>query len=153
MSEYNELTLDEKAHDVAFTETSFLLEILVNTIEDVMGGATGTVGVNAGRNMGKKLPIYLETKDLDSVLRALSKKMGAGFAMDIKCVNEENATIGFDKCAIREVCKNRNLPLGGSLCKCFHQYIQGIATELVGKPMRNTIVSTGPHCDTELGHR
>lgn len=154
MSQYTELELSLEDHQVAFTETSFLVEILVHTIDDLMGGASGTVGINAGRLMGRKLPIYLEDRELGPALEALAVRFGAGF--EIKVVVDESgeaAEMHFGKCAIREVCKNRGVEPGGQLCKTFHTYLAGIVTEMLKAPMRARITEAGDTCTAEIEYR
>ena len=59
MSDRNEISMSEADHDAAFTEVSFLLEVLVDTLGDVVGNSMAALGTAAGRQMGKKLPVYL----------------------------------------------------------------------------------------------
>ena len=149
MTDRSELSLTVEDHDKAFTEVCFLLEVLVNALGELVGKSTPTLGVTAGRHMGKKLPIYLTDPDVETVLKAIAERMASGWGMEIKA-DGKGADVKFGKCAIRDVCKNRSLELGGELCQMFHYYLSGMAAELYGKPVRATIKSAGDSCDTRM---
>ena len=51
-------TLDD--HQTAFTEISFILEVLSQTIGQVVGQSSASLAISAGKFMAKKMPIYLE---------------------------------------------------------------------------------------------
>lgn len=136
-------------HDAAFTEVSFLLEIFASTVTDMMGGATASVGRIAGRQMAKKIPLYLEEPELETVLSELSKKLAKGFSFSFSCT-EDGATIEFGRCAIREVCLRRNTEPGSGVCEIFHYYFDGIVNELTGRPTKSTLLEVGSECRTQM---
>ena len=75
--------------------------------------------------------------------------MEAGFEMKYNPTNgSSEATFG--RCAIREVCKNRGLELGGDLCQTFHYYLGGMSAELLGKPVRLRDLEPGESCTLNL---
>jgi hypothetical protein len=129
------LTLDD--HKRAFTEVSFLMEIFIQTMKDLVGGGTMSVARNAGKQMGKKLPIYLEQPSLDEVLGAVLGQLSAGFETEFR-TDPGGADVAFGRCAIRDVCMNRNAAPGGELCKVFHGFLAGILNEHYGRPVRTT---------------
>jgi len=150
MSEPGELSLTLQDHEKALTEISFLLEILVTTAGEVVGKSTPSLGINAGRHMARKLPLDLAAPDLDEVLTALAQQMAAGYEIQSR-LSERGADVDFGRCAIREVCKNRQLPLGGDLCKMFHSYFCGMTAQLLGKPVRvGSIRADVERCTVEL---
>ncbi len=149
MTDRSELALTVEDHDKAFTEVCFLLEVLVDALGELVGRSTPTLGVTAGRQMGKKLPIHLTEPDMRAVLAALSERLASGWAMEIRA-DATGADVEFGKCAIRDVCKNRDLELGGELCQMFHYYLSGMAAELCGKPVRASIRSAGETCQTRM---
>lgn len=59
MNSAEEPTLTLADHQAAFVKVSFLLEIFAATVHDLMGGATDSVGRIAGREMAKKMPVYI----------------------------------------------------------------------------------------------
>ncbi len=142
MSESAELQLTLEDHEKAFTEVSFLLEILVRTAGAVLGKSTPSLGINAGRNMGKKLPVDIPEQTLEAVMAALAQQMSAGYQIDSR-VSGASADLSFHRCAVREVCRNRELPLGADLCKMFHYYFAGMASQLLGKPARASALTPG----------
>ncbi|MBI5509660.1 MAG: hypothetical protein HY903_12980 [Deltaproteobacteria bacterium] len=149
MNDRTELTLTLEDHQRAFSEVSFLLEILVATASQVVGDSAPVLGTAAGRHMAKKLPIYLDHPTLDGVLQAQAQTLGAGF--EIKhSADDKGADVTFGRCALRDVCGNRKLEVGAELCKMFHHYQAGMAAELFGRPVRATIKSAGATCVVRL---
>lgn len=134
-------------HRQALTEVSFILDIFAHTVDELMGGASVSVGRIAGRRMARKLPLYLPEPTLENVVAALAAcpRIGARVTLE-----DEGRRLGFANCAVHAVCKNRGLELGGSLCSVFHYYVDGIINELVGRPLRSRILTTGDTCTAEL---
>lgn len=131
MSERAELTLSAEDHQKAFTEMSFLLDIFVSAIGDVVSKSGPALGIAAGRHMGKKLPVHIAGPTMEKALQAIVGHLASGFAIDVKC-NGSGAEVGIGRCAIRDVCAKRSLKVGGDLCKMFHSYLAGMTTELMG---------------------
>lgn len=142
-SQVQELTPED--YQKASVEVAFLLDAFASTIDNIMGGNTAPVGRIAGRDTAKKLPVNLTDPTLDEVLKAVGEQMPAGFAF---CREAEELT--FDTCVLREMCATRNLELGGSLCRLFHAYFDGIVNGLLCRPVKSTIVSTGDQCRLTL---
>lgn len=141
------LTLDD--HERAFTEVSFLLEMLVRTASEVVGRSMPSLGTNAGRQMGRKLPIAPVRQDLQEVLPALSEALAAGFDITGSCT-ATGAELQFGRCVIRDVCTQRGLEMGGDLCKVFHYYVAGMMAQLLGKPVRPGATTTGATCTLKV---
>jgi hypothetical protein len=152
MSESELSSLTEDDHRQAFTEVSFLLDIFASTIDDVMGGSTATVGRIAGRKMARKLPIYMQRPSPSEALAAFSEYMKAGF--DISHNQREGALeIAFGRCAIRDVCVDRGIPTGGSLCRLFHEFTDGVINELSSHPTKGAILRSGETCVARMDTR
>jgi hypothetical protein len=149
MKDIPELNLTLEDHQKAFTEISFLLDIFAATIDNLMGGATASVGRIAGRQMAKKLPFYFAHPGLNEVLEALAAHFQGGVKISFTC-NRGGADVGFGQCAIREVCKNREIQPGNVLCKLFHFYFDGVVNELCSRPVKSTIQSAGEVCQTRM---
>ncbi len=150
MSERAELQLTAADHDKAFTEVSFLLDIFVSAIGDVVNKSGPALGLAAGRHMGKKFPVHLEEPTMESVLDAVAKRLASGFAIDSKCIGS-GAEVGIARCAIRDVCAKRKIEVGGEMCRMFHYYLAGIATELLGgRAVKATDATTGDRCRFRL---
>lgn len=145
MSENREALLTVDDHRKAFTEVSFLLDIFSSTIDNLMGGATASVGRIAGRHMARNMPVYLPAPNLPDALAALADRMKAGFDIRFQCAGQ-GAEITFGRCVIREVCHARDLPVGGELCRLFHYYTDGIVNELCLRPAKSALVSSGENC-------
>jgi len=152
MTEPQEASLTIDDHRQAFTEVSFLLDIFAATIDNLMGGATASVGRIAGRHMAKNLPLYLADPNLPDVLAALAEHMKAGFDITFQC-EDKAADITFDRCVIREVCRSRSLPLGGELCRLFHFYTDGMVNELCQRPAKSALVASGDQCRARMDVR
>jgi hypothetical protein len=140
-----ELTLTLEDHQRAFTELSFLLEMLVRTAGEVVGRSMPSLGTNAGRQMGRKLPVLLTEPDLEAVFRSAADALAAGFELSVARVGS-GADIRVGRCVVRDVCQRRGLQLGGELCKAFHCYLAGMMAQLLGKPVRPGAVTTGQEC-------
>lgn len=149
MNPRTELDVTQEDHQKAFTETSFLLEILTKTIGDLVGRSAPSLGVNAGRQMAKRMPIYLKNPELAEVLDAIANQMKAGFEIQHTC-DDTGAELSIKRCAIREVCHNRGLALGEATCTMFHYYLAGIAAELHGCATRPGEATTGDECKFRL---
>ncbi len=153
MSDRAELQLTAEDHDKAFTEVSFLLDIFVSAVRDVVNKSGPALGLAAGRHMGKKLPVHLAEPTMASVLDALANRLASGFAIDFRC-GGSGAEVGVARCAIRDVCAKRDLEVGGEMCRMFHSYLAGIATELLGgRAVRATEATAGDRCTFRLEAR
>jgi hypothetical protein len=152
MNEQDELKLTADDHRKAFTEVSFLLDIFIETMKALAGSGAPTVGTSAGRDMAKKLPIFLPHPTLEAVVGALAKQMNAGFEISAQ-VEGNKAALKFGRCALREVCTARAQQPGGELCKVFHYYFAGMATELLKTPVRPLALVAGAVCTAELQAR
>ncbi len=136
-------------HENAFAELSFLLDIFSDTIDDLMGGATGSVGRITGREMAKKIPIYLADPNAENVMQSVSEYFKHGFDLAYVC-QDHNIEMRIERCAIRAVCENRNLPIGGPLCKLFHSYLDGIVNELTFRPVKSDVEPDAKKCRTHM---
>ncbi len=149
MNRSTELSTTLEEHESAFTEICFLLEVLTASINEVVGQSMPSLAVNAGREMGKKLPVHLEDPDLDKVLAALAARLDEGFEIEFR-VEGKAAQLQVGRCAIREVCENRGLEIGGDLCKMLHHYWAGMLAQLLGRPVRAGKFRAGTDCSIEL---
>ncbi len=138
----HELNLTLEDHAKAKTEISFLLEIFADTIVELMGGATATVGRLAGCHMAEKLPVYLPHPTLDNVLAAVTEHLSSGYDIEVRR-DEEGASLTFGRCAIRDILTERKIPVGGDLCKVFHYTVAGMVNQLLGKGAKGSIVTPG----------
>jgi hypothetical protein len=133
-------------HEKASLEIAFLLDIFASTIHELMGGATASVSRIAGRSMGRKLPVTLFNPDIQQVLQAVATQFKGGFDLSCACEKQlANLTVG--KCAIRDMCRSRNMELNGALCQLFHYYLDGVVNELYMRPVKSRIASTGEKCE------
>jgi len=153
MIERTELTATLDEHQKAFTEVSFLLDVLAETITQVVGNSTASLGISAGKHMAKKMPIYLDKPSFEEVLTALIQKMQNGFEITFQR-DEGGASLEFGRCSIGDVCENRSLERGGKLCSLFHYYFAGMCAELYGKPVRASKAAAGSDkCSLRLDAR
>lgn len=136
-------------HDKAFSEVSFLLEMLVDTSMQVVGDSAPSTGIHAGRHMAKKLPFALEKVALAEALKAVGEHLSAGFEYTAQASGDV-AEVNFTRCAIRDVCQKRGLQVGGPLCQMFHYYLSGMVAEVTGRRVKPTIGSAGATCQTKL---
>ena len=146
----NEIELTLADHQKAKTEISFLLEIFADTIVELMGGATATVGRLAGCHMAEKLPVYLPNPTPENVFAAVQEHFSSGYEISVKH-DDKGAELTFGRCAIREILKERNIAVGGDLCKVFHFTLAGITNRLLGKGAKGLIVTPGnQQCATRI---
>jgi len=145
----SELELTSEDHEKAFTEVSFLLDMLVKATEVFVGKGSPSLAIAAGRNMAKNLPVHLSDpspeKALEEVVRVLSIRLGMSGRFD-----GEKAVISLKKCPIRDVCSERGIPIDGQACQMFHFYIAGIMSSLTGRPSRPATMETGEECSFSL---
>ncbi len=146
----NELTLAPEDYDKAFTEVSFLLDMLIETITEFVGKSTPSLAVAAGRKTACNMPVYMIEKTpvlaLEELVRVLKNQQ---MAIDATFVGSE-AVISMQECPIGSVCKNRSMELGSQICQMFHYYLAGIAAELSGCPARPKTLSVGRQCTFSL---
>lgn len=146
----NELTLTGEDYGKAFTEVSFLLDMLVDTISTFVGKSTPSLAVAAGRRMAVNMPVHLEEKTpvaaLDELVRVFRIQR-----MEIahECKGAE-ALLSIHDCPIGSVCRNRKMELDSAVCQMFHYYLAGIAAELCGSPARPKTLSVGETCTFSL---
>lgn len=145
-----EPTIDD--HRRALTEVSFLLDIFAAATDELMGGATASVGRIAGRRLADKLPVHLPQPTLPGVLDCLAQQLGAGFAMTHR-VTPDGAEVRVGRCAIREVCAVREEPPGGRLCRLFHYTLDGMVNEWLHRPVKSEIGAAGATCLLRLAVR
>lgn len=143
----NEQAVSLKEHQKAFAEVSFLLDAFATTVAGLMGGATASVGRIAGRNMGRKMPVYLPAPTLDAVLAVVQERMCNGFDMSCNC-DERGADVAWDRCAVRDICRTRRMSPGGDLCRLFHYFVDGMINELCLRPTKTNILESGDRCRT-----
>lgn len=137
-------------HRQAFIEVSFLLDILAATVDELMGGATASVGRAAGRHMARKLPIALEAQDLAAAAAALAAYGQIGVRPRMEPGSD---LMALESCAVREVCRARGREPGGDLCRLFHFYLDGVLDGLTGRPVRSTVLSAGETCQLRVATR
>jgi len=143
MKEELNLTLED--HQKAKVEVAFLLNILSQTIPYVVGKASGVVGLRAGQEAARKMPLFFESPDISSVMEGIQHFLEGGFDITSEIADEDiELTVG--RCALREVCEIENLPLNGDLCKLFHDYMNGMITELAKRKFKMDILKTGDTC-------
>ncbi len=152
MTEHGELRLTLADHEAAFTEISFLLEVLVRTAGEVVGKSLPSLGTNAGRHMGRKLPIHLAAPDLPEAERAVAERLQQGFDIQGACTGD-GAELRFGRCVVRDACRIRGLEIGGELCRMLHHYHAGIIAQLLGRPVRVGAVTPGESCAVRLEAR
>ena len=139
-----ELTAED--HDHAMMEVAFLVDAFASTIDNVMGGATGPVGRNAGRDMAKKLPLHLGEPALAETLAVLNERMKSGYDARIDSVGANAADTTVGTCFIRDLCEGSGKKTGGPACKLYHAYFDGIVNELMHRPVKSEIVEVGATC-------
>ncbi len=150
MKNINETTLTLEDHKKAFTETSFLLSILTGTMKELVGSGASTVATSAGKEIAKKMPIYIKNPSIEEVTATLQKRLAAGFDFSCEPV-DDGLNLSFTKCAIRDVCENRGMEIGGELCSIFHYYLGGMFSQFSKKQTRPKILSSGcDRCETHL---
>ncbi len=141
------LTLDD--HKAAFTEVAFLMDIFAATIDNIMGGATSSVGRMAGRDTARKYPVFLENPTLEEATAVITGRMKAGFGITLEKEDDDTFMV-FDRCIIRDICRQRGLDMGQALCRLFHYYLDGVVDELVNRPVKSEIDRCGETCRTRI---
>ncbi len=136
-------------HQQAFTEVSFLLEMLVRTAGVVVGKSAPSLGTNSGRHAARKLPVLLDRPELPAALGAVTAALASGFELTPACA-DGRAEVKVGRCVVRDVCADRGLPLDGDLCKTFHQYLAGMSAQLLGRAVRVGAVTAGGACTIQL---
>jgi hypothetical protein len=146
----SELTLAPEDYDKAFTEVSFLLDMLIETITAFVGKSTPSLVVAAGRRMAVNMPVHMAEKSptlaLDELVRIFRIQR---MEIDAKLHGSE-AVVSMHDCPIGSVCKNRQMELGSQVCQMFHYYLAGIVAELSGCPARPKTLTVGEHCTFSL---
>ncbi|MFH0784429.1 MAG: hypothetical protein V2B20_21075 [Pseudomonadota bacterium] len=146
----NELTLSTEDYDKAFTEVSFLLDMLVETITAFVGKSTPSLGVASGRKMALNMPVHMTERTpavaVNELIRILKIQR-----MEISAkLQGSEAILSMHDCPIGSVCRNRKMELGSQICQMFHYYLAGIVAELSGCPARPKTITVGDHCTFSL---
>ncbi|HTP24219.1 MAG TPA: L-2-amino-thiazoline-4-carboxylic acid hydrolase [Anaeromyxobacteraceae bacterium] len=149
MNSLGELELTLEDHRRAFTEVSFLLEILVRTASEAVGRSMPSLATSAGRQMGRKLPGAAGPVDFGKVLPMIGESLSGGFEIAGQ-LGADGAELHIEKCVVRDVCRQQGLELGGELCKAFHCYLAGMMAHLVGKQVRQTLLSANETCELRV---
>lgn len=144
------VALTDADHDNAMKEVAFLVDAFASTIDNVMGGATGPVGRNAGRDMAKKLPLHLGDPTLAQTLGVLNERMKSGFDAAVISADGNIADTAVGTCFIRDLCAGSGKKIGGPACKLYHAYFDGIVNELMHRPVKSEIVEVGPSCRVRI---
>lgn len=148
MIEYNEIELKKEDYSAAFTEVSFLFEVLSTTVKEVIGNSA-PLGVSAGRSMAKKIPVNLKEPAIAQVMDVLKKHFDEGFEFTGD-VGDAGGTMNVGSCMIRDICKNQNKEIGAEMCKLFHSYLGGMVAQLSGKQARVTHSAAGETCTLDV---
>jgi len=147
------LTIED--HRAAFTEVAFLIDIFTSTIDNIMGGATSSVGRMAGRDTAKKYPLFLNNPSIEEAVAVLAGRMNAGFGISFDPLSIENentetnnncAIVVFDRCILRDICQQRGIEMGQAMCRLFHSYFDGVINELINRPVKSEITECGKTC-------
>ncbi len=139
-----ETTMTAADHDAAFMEISFLLQMLAQTVEEVIGNPA-PLGVSAGRAMAAKLPLYLKSPNVKSVLEAVQPILADG--MTYTCSVEGNTgTLQVGHCVIRDLAAKRGEAPGSRLCKLYHHFLSGMFSQLLTKQSRVQETAVGTTC-------
>lgn len=153
MSARPELSLSAEDHDRAFTEVCFLLDLFVQAIGDVVSKSGPALGIAAGRHMARKLPVHIPEPTMGKALEAIAARLAAGFEFSVRC-DGHAAEVAVGRCAVRDVCARRGIPPGADLCRIFHYYIAGMASELGGVgAVKATDAAIGERCVFRLEAR
>lgn len=139
------IDLTSEDYRAAFTEVAFLMNAFAGTIDNIMGGVTAPVGRIAGRDTAKKLPVHLPDPTLEQVVEVLHDRMQAGFDFTL-----DREKFSFGTCVVREACRLRGIQEGGSLCRLFHAYLDGVMDGLLNRPVKSRVISVGEQCQFEL---
>jgi len=151
MMEMTELSLTEKDYEKAFSEVSFILDVLTKTIGQVVGQATTSMAVSSGKHMAKKLPVSLKAPvSVEDAMSVLVERLNAGFDIEYQ-TDGKKIDMKVGRCAIRDVCENRGLEVGGELCVMLHNFWAGMIAELRGLPVRCGSFSAGKKCSISMG--
>ena len=149
MMDVSELNLTLEDHQKAQKEVSFLLTVFSQTITEMVGKATGSVGMVAGKEAGKKIPFENLNPSINEVLEHLIKYFAGGFDFQFQ-MQGSDVQCTFGRCVLRNICRNQNLDLGTHLCNMFHSYLAGVVSQLAGKNYSSTINSTADTCQVTL---
>ncbi len=137
------LTIED--HQKAFTEVAFLIDIFTSTIDNIMGGATASVGRIAGRDTAKKYPVFLNNPSLAEAMEVIADRMRSGFAVSLEVAGNDS-TLVFDRCILRDICGLRGIEKGNAMCRLFHAYFDGVVNELINRPVKSEIAEIGEQC-------
>ncbi len=150
MSGNSELTLAPEDYDKAFTEVSFLLEMLIETITTFVGKSTPSLVVVAGRKMAANMPVHMATKTPEEAISELIRVLRIQRIDIAGHVEGGQAVLTMQDCPIGSVCRNRKMEIGSQVCQMFHYYLAGIVAELSGIPARPKTITVGEQCTFNL---
>jgi hypothetical protein len=141
----NETELTVQDYKSANIEVSFLLNMLSQTITHVIGKASGVVGITAGRETAKKIPVFFDNPDISDITKEIEHYLKGGF--DLKFKEMENGyQLNVNRCEIRNVCNREGIEIGKDLCSYFHNYINGMIVEFTKKKLQVKTEQTGEKC-------
>jgi len=149
MNERPELTMTLDDHQAAFIEVSFLLDIFARTVDQLMGGATASVGRIAGRHFARKLPVRLVDPTLEDTVQAFAGQVRKGVDISFT-TNSTGVDLTIDRCAVRNVCRSRGQEPGGAVCQLYHMFMDGVVNELYSRPAKSTITCAGETCQARM---
>ena len=141
----NETELTKDDYNSAHIEVSFLLNMLSQTITHVIGKASGVVGITAGRESAKRIPVFFENSNLSDITKEIESYLKGGFDLKLQETNE-GYTLNVNKCEIRNVCEREGIEIGGDLCNYFHNYINGMIVEFSKKKLQVKTKQAGKSC-------
>ncbi len=144
----NSIDVSAADYEAGFVEVSFLLEILAQTVEEIIGNPA-PLGVSAGRVAAAKMVTDIKEKDLKNVLDTLLPLMKNGFEYSYS-LDDTSANLKVGHCLVRDLCKKQNEEVGGKLCKLYHHYLAGIMSHLLTRQSRVLQTSAGEVCELEV---
>lgn len=139
----NEIDLSYEDHEIALKEVAFLLEHFSATISELVGKASGTVGMNSGREAARKMPVVFASLEQEQIFAAIAEQLKGGFDIQMHVENDEDLVQKIGRCAIRNACQTASEELGGNICSMFHAYLRGVVTEASGIKLRAGKIEPG----------
>jgi ferredoxin len=133
---------DERSRDQALEDLGIRLLSMAEVFKRTLGSSLPAVGTMAGRTLARHLPRHRAPGSLEEVLALATQHFAPAWQLQAELAGDQ-LTITVGDCLVREVCRKRDVALGGELCVLLYSYLAGYIAGMAGGRLRQLKAEPG----------
>ena len=123
--EHFNLLKDKSGWDKALSDLGVRLLSVAAVFKQTLGGALPAVGTLAGRTLAGQLPRYQPPASFEETLSFARIKFSPAWEITPKQDGGQELIIEVKGCFVRDLCRQKGIPLGEEMCVLFNHYLTG----------------------------